>query len=41
VQALDKAEVKLAMLNTQEVIDVIVSEDVDALVFGTKCVIQM
>jgi holliday junction resolvase YEN1 len=41
VQAPGEAEAELAALNTWEVIDAIVSEDVDTLVFGAKCVIQM
>jgi holliday junction resolvase YEN1 len=41
VQAPGEAKAELAALNTQEVIDAVVSEDVDALVFGAKCVIQM
>jgi holliday junction resolvase YEN1 len=41
VQAPGEAEAELAKLNIQELIDAVVSEDVDALVFGAKCVVRM
>jgi 5'-3' exonuclease len=41
VQAPGEAKAELAALNTQKVTDAVVSEDVDVLVFGAKCVIRM